>query len=188
MALIKLELDYPIENGTTVTFKAPCDCTSVTGIKVYYPNVTDTEITTANKTFTFRDCHLNNLNGIGNLFMTGAYVKAVLDVDNGYAFLQNADNNGLLEGQITGKVLLTNVSVPTTAWVASAEHKKYPYQATIVAETVTSNMIPEVNFGFADAVAANFAPVAQSVSGGVIIYAKEIPEANTVIPSIILWD
>lgn len=188
MALIKLELDYPIENGLSVTFKAPCNCTAVTGIKVYYPSVTDNEVVTTNKTFTFRDCHLNNLNGLGNLFIAGAYVKAVLDVDNGYAFLQNSDTNGLLENRVTGKIRLTNVTVATTAWVASTEHEDYPRQATIAVENANSDMIPEVNFGFADAVSANFAPIAQTVSGGVIIYAKETPEANTVIPSIILWD
>jgi hypothetical protein len=187
MALIKLELDYPIENGTSVTFQAPCDCTSVTGIKIYYPNVTETEITTANKTFTFRDCHLNNLNGLGNLFMAGAYVKVVLDVDNGYAFLQNSDTNGHLEGQVTGKILLTDVTVATTDWTASTAHEDYPYQATISVEKANSTMIPEVNFGFADAVAAKFAPVVQSVSGGVVIYAKEVPEADMVIPNVILW-
>ncbi len=188
MALIKLELDYPIENGMSVTFQAPCDCTAVTGINVYYPSVTDDAITTVNKTFTFRDCHLNNLNGIGNLFMAGAYVKAVLDVDNGYAFLQNADNNGLLAGQVTGKILLTNVSVPTTAWVASSEHEDYPYQATIAVEKANSDMIPEVNFGFVDAVAGNFAPITQTVSGGVVIYAKETPSVAMTIPTIILWN
>lgn len=101
MALIKIELDYPLEDGMSLTFKAPCDCTAVTGLKVYYPEVTDTTVTTVNKTFEFRDTHLNSLIGVGNLFLTGATVKVVVDTANGYAFIQNADTNAYLENKIS---------------------------------------------------------------------------------------
>ena len=49
-------------------------------------------------------------------------------------------------------------------------------------------MVPEVNFSLADAVSGNFASVAQSVTGGVIIYAREAPTLAITIPTIILWD
>ena len=195
MAVIKLEIDYPIQDGSPITFKAPCDCTAVTGIKVYYPSLTDSEATTVSKTFEFKDCHLNTLTSLGNLFTTGAYVKAILDVTNGYAFVQNSDTNGYLESKIvalderiTDKILETNVSVATSAWTSSTAHEDYPYQATISITGATSDMIPEVNFSFADAVEGNFAPVAHTVSGGVVIYAKETPTAAITIPTIILWD
>ena len=100
MANIKIELDYPLEDGMSLTFKAPCDSTAVTGLKVYYPEVTESDSTTVNKTFSFRDAHLNALTTIGNLFVAGATVKVVVDTTNAYAFIQNADTNGYLENKI----------------------------------------------------------------------------------------
>lgn len=187
MALIKLELDYPIENGMSVTFQAPCDCTAVTGIKVYYPSVTDDAITTVNKTFTFRDCHLNNLNGLGHLFMAGAYVKAVLDVDNAYAFLQNADTNGLLEQKLNDKIFVTKINVPIEAWTDSLVNENYLFEATMTVDGATENMRPEVCFNFEDAVSSNYAPVANSLMNGVTIYAKELPTAMITVESVTLW-
>lgn len=89
MANIKVELSHEIIDGQPVTFVAPCDCTAITGLKVYYPG--------GSKVFTFKDAHGNVLTGIGNLFGEGAYVKAILDVTNGNAYLQNADTNAYLE-------------------------------------------------------------------------------------------
>ena len=116
MANIKIELDYPLEDGMSLTFKAPCDCTAVTGIKVYYPEITETTSTTTSKTFSFRDAHLNALTSLGNLFAEGATVKVVLDTVNSYAFIQNADTNGYLEdymlhvtgGYMSGDVTMVN--------------------------------------------------------------------------------
>lgn len=187
MALIKLEIDYPIQNGSSVTFKAPCDSTEVTGIKVYYPNITESEVTTVSKTFAFMDCHLNALTSLGNLFTTGAYLKAILDVTNGYAFIQNADTNAYLEGKIVSMILEKDVVVEPSAWVSSTEHERYPYKATISITGATENMIPEVNFSLADAIGDNFAPVAQSVSGGVVIYARKAQTSSVTIPTVILW-
>lgn len=89
MALIKIELSAPPVDGIDIKFKAPCDCTEITGLLVEYPD--------GSQEFTFRDCHGNNLAGIGNLFGAGAYVKAILDTQRGFAYLQNADTNAYQE-------------------------------------------------------------------------------------------
>lgn len=102
MALIKIELDYPLEDGMSLTFKAPCDCTAVTGVKVYYPQITEDTSTTVSKSFSFRDAHLNALTSLGDLFVTGATVKIVVDTVNNYAFIQNADTNAYIESKIDG--------------------------------------------------------------------------------------
>lgn len=88
----------------------------------------------------------------------------------------------------THRVRATNVAVATSAWIASTAHEDYPYQATVNVAGATASTVPEVYFGFADAVSGNFAPFAQSVAGGVIIYAKEVPETVITIPTIILWE
>ena len=94
MALIKIEMSMPPVNGMDIKFKAPCDCSQITGLLVEYPE--------GSKEFTFRDCHGNNLAGIGNLFGAGAYIKVIVDVAKGYAYLQNADNNGFLNSAVFG--------------------------------------------------------------------------------------
>ena len=100
MANIKITLNRDIVDGESVTFKAPCDATEVTGIKVYYKVETEEGSTDANKTFTFRDAHCEALTNIDNLFKEGAYITVLLDTTNNYAFIQNADTNAYLESKI----------------------------------------------------------------------------------------
>ena len=96
MAHLKIDLGAKLVDGMDVKFKAPCDCTEVTGLLVVY--LSDTGAV-AEKSFTFRDCHGNNLAGVSNIFAAGAYVTAVLDTSRGYAFVQNADTNAYLEAK-----------------------------------------------------------------------------------------
>ena len=102
MANVKVTLDYQINDGMYLTFKAPCDSTEVTGLKVYYPTITDDASTDTTMTFSFRDAHGNNLANIGNLFKSGTYVTVILDTTNSMAYIQNADTNGYLENKFTG--------------------------------------------------------------------------------------
>lgn len=100
MANIKIELDYELIDGQPVTFAAPCDCTAITGLKV--------EHTGGSKVFTFKDAHGNDLTGLGNLFAAGSYVKAILDIPNGAAYLQNADTNAYLEQKFIDHTLVAS--------------------------------------------------------------------------------
>lgn len=96
MAQIRIDLAEPLLDGMDIKFQAPCDCSDITGLLVYYP----TEDSTDSKTFSFRDSHGNDLTGLGNLFSQGSYVKVIVDANNGYAYLQNADTNGYIESKI----------------------------------------------------------------------------------------
>lgn len=98
MAYIRVDLINELVNGQTVTFKAPCDCTAIQGVRAYYQK--DGEQHSA--TFTLKDTHGHTLTGIGNLFAAGAYVKATLDTENHFAYLVNADTNKYLEGRFAG--------------------------------------------------------------------------------------
>lgn len=100
MALIKIEMSMPPVDGMDIKFKAPCDCTQITGLLVEYPE--------GSKEFTFRDTHGNDLTGLGNLFFAGTYVKVLVDTQNGYAYLQNADNNTYIEKTRFVRNLLDN--------------------------------------------------------------------------------
>ena len=118
MANIILTLDHTIQDGEDIKFKAPCACNEVAGLTVNYPEESgDGVITTSTKTFTFRDSHGNDLTGLGELFVEGAYVKVIVDTENGYAYLQNADTNGYLEEKIgsgggAGWTLITRNFLP----------------------------------------------------------------------------
>lgn len=85
------------------------------------------------------------------------------------------------------KEVLTNVSVPTSAWAADSTYEDFGYRATINLAGIVSNMIPEVVFSVADAMSGNFAPVCETASGKLYIYAAEVPSEAMTIPTIILW-
>lgn len=97
MANIKVNLTEPLVNGMDIKFKAPCDCSAVSGMVVYYP--LDDGSGTGSQTFTFKDAHGNTLTGLGDLFSEGVLVKVMVDTDTGAAYILNADTNGYLEGQ-----------------------------------------------------------------------------------------
>lgn len=104
MPNIRVDISYTIADGSEVVFSAPCNCSEVTGLKVYHPD--------GAKEFTFKDAHGADLTGIGELFAAGAIVKAILDVTNGHAYIQNADTNAYLEGKFA-----TKLPLPPTAQV-----------------------------------------------------------------------
>lgn len=102
MAKIRVDLAETLVDGIDIKFKAPCACNEITGLIVYYPAEDETM---KSKELVFRDAHGNDLTGIGNLFSKDAYVKIIVDSENGYAYLQNADNNGYLNSAILGTYL-----------------------------------------------------------------------------------
>lgn len=102
MANVRVDLDYPISDGLPLTFIAPCPCSEVEGLTVYYPAVVGST-SILSKAFTFKDAHCNDLTGLGDLFNTNAYVKVILNTRDYVAYLQNADTNAYLEGQLDKK-------------------------------------------------------------------------------------
>lgn len=103
MANIRIDLDKVPVDGTTVSFKAPCNCTAIEGIKVYYTDGTEL----VSKSFVMRDTHGNDLRGLGNLFMKDNLVTVLLNVTEGSAYLHNADTNSYLERKILQKGVIS---------------------------------------------------------------------------------
>lgn len=99
MAKIRIDLSETLLDGMDIKFKAPCACDEITGLTVYYPAEDETIQT---KELVFRDAHGNDLTGVGNLFVKDAYVKVIVDSENGHAYIQNADTNGYLNSAIFG--------------------------------------------------------------------------------------
>ena len=147
MANIKITLNRDIVDGESVTFKAPCDATEVTGIKVYYKVETEDGSTDANKTFTFRDAHCEALTNIGNLFKEGAYITALLDTTNNYAFIQNADTNKYLEGKASAKKFTATLTAD--GW----EGTEAPYTQTVAVSGMQSSYEPIADVELSDTLA-----------------------------------
>lgn len=120
MANIKIELGHPVIDGMPLSFRAPCNCTEVTGIKVSYPDGEDTAFIV----FSFADAHGNDLTGRGNLFAANAMVRVVLDISSAKAYIQNADTNKYLEGKFE---TLTPITSTTDITAGSAASSGRPY-------------------------------------------------------------
>lgn len=100
MANIRVDVEYTIIDGSEVVFRSPADCSTVTGLRVYYPGASGA---TLSKDFTLADAHGNNVGNIDHLFAKNVVVKVILDVTKGMAFVQNADTNAYLEAQLASK-------------------------------------------------------------------------------------
>lgn len=95
---IKVEAPFTIFDGAELTFKAPCDCTQATGLKVYYEKDGETTSTI----FEITDAHGESVGGQYELFKSGAMVKVILDVDDSKAFVQNGSTSAYLESKPSG--------------------------------------------------------------------------------------
>lgn len=134
MANIRVDLTEPLLNGMDIKFKAPCDCTAITGMVVYAP---DNDGNVSSQTFTFKDAHGNALTGLGNLFSKDALVKVMVDTDNSSAYIQNADTNKYLENKIanagTKVTLSSSVTSTSTTTAANSYAVKQAYDKAVSA-------------------------------------------------------
>lgn len=97
MSKIRIDLEAALIDGQALTFKSPADCSQITGLVVYYPEGD----TTKSKDFKFVDAHGVDVgSGEISLFAANVLVKVVLDIDEGKAYVQNADTNAYLEGKL----------------------------------------------------------------------------------------
>ena len=97
MSNIRIDLDTTIYNGQNITFKSPCDCSAITGLIIYYPDVTLGGV--VSQVFKFTDAHGHDVGTVDELFAEDVLVKVILDTTTSKAFVQNADTNAYLEGR-----------------------------------------------------------------------------------------
>lgn len=143
MANLRVDLNYPIQDGMTVTFKAACDCTAIEGLIIYYPAASESALSTASKTFVFKDAHGNVLTGLGNLFSKDSYVKVTLDTVNNFAYIQNADTNSYLEGNFSKVSHKKNVTLLASSW----SNKRYTLADEFITSTNIIELLPRENNG-----------------------------------------
>lgn len=106
---------------------------------------------------------------------------------NDFSELEAAVEEGyLVDANLVRKLTLTfqNKTVRIANWVEDSTYEDYPYRATVSCSGVDANYIPYVNFDVADAISGLFAPVANTASNKVYIYANRIPDSDITIPTI----
>lgn len=84
----------------------------------------------------------------------------------------------------TNLFFLVDQEIAVSDWAADATYTAYPYKAVIHDSRVTANTYCEVVFNLADATSGYFAPICNSVSGGIEIWASSVPLATITIPTI----
>lgn len=97
MSNIVVHYDKHITDGTELVFRSPVDCSQITGLKV---RALGEDGILAHYEFALADAHGNNVGDIDHLFAEGVVVKVILDTDTGMAFVQNADTNSYIEGEL----------------------------------------------------------------------------------------
>lgn len=97
MANIRIDLDSPVIDGQSLVFKSPVNCSDITGLIIYFPGGSST-------IFDFADAHGNNVGSL-NLFSENALVKVLLDTELNRAYVQNADTNAYLEGELSKRLI-----------------------------------------------------------------------------------
>lgn len=90
-------------------------------------------------------------------------------------------------GAVVTRVIAQNVVVSSSDWIEQSQptNPGFPWAASKAISNVTASMMPMVTFAAQDAASGLFAPVADTYSGGVYIYAKRKPASNITIPIIV---
>lgn len=90
-------------------------------------------------------------------------------------------------GAETKRLQFTNTVVDDAAFISDATYTEYPYRAVVALSGVLETMTPHVVFDVDDATSGIYAPVATCYTGGVYLYASEVPAADITVPTIICW-
>lgn len=125
------------------------------------------------------------------LYQINALISAVDIYDETQTKLQSAINADLYSKASTAEneiKTFKNISVATSSWVnqgSSADIADFPWRASITCSGVTANYSADVRFAYAAIAANSFAPVTNTASNTVYIYADAKPSAAVSIPVII---
>ena len=107
MAKIRVDAPSTISDGYELVFSAPCDYSEVDGLSVYYFGKSGKKM---NSIFVFKDVFGNDLTDMNKLFTKGVYVKVILNVTEGVAYIQNAGTNKYIEEKLNNCVELSSLS------------------------------------------------------------------------------
>lgn len=87
----------------------------------------------------------------------------------------------------TRDITLHDIVITADQWTDISEYDDFPFQYIVPIEGVTTKMTPEITFDVNEVISGNFAPIADTVDGGVRVLAASRPEYTITIPTIIVW-
>lgn len=101
----------------------------------------------------------------------------------------SGDVAGNLQNQINNlkRLQFTDTVVQPATFVADSTYPDFPFRSAVALDGVLESMTPEVVLGVSEAMSGEYAPVAETYTGGVYIYASSKPQAAVTIPTIICW-
>lgn len=94
---------------------------------------------------------------------------------------------GALALDVTRDITVNDARVDADAWMEGTAHVDFPLYAVIPIEGVTAKMRVDVIFSPVEAASGNYAPIAETIDGGVKIFAVEYPDNGFTIPTVIIW-
>ena len=125
---------------------------------------------------------------------SGNSTKGITNATGIIRLLPGAINTNMLQSGAVTKdklaaeakpLVFSQKAVDVSAWKEDYTHEDFPYRASVLCNGVTANHFPTVVFYPADAISGNFAPIAETYSNGIYIYAKTKPESTLTIPNIV---
>lgn len=125
--------------------------------------------------------------GINSFVETYETIKAPFSLIKNFSEIEALTEEGyMIDALLFKKQILTfeNKSVEVTAWQQDTTYEDYPYRAAVLCNGLDGDYIPNVIFGLAECSKGILAPVAESATNKVYIYASEIPEDVIMIPTI----
>lgn len=120
---------------------------------------------------------LSSADGLANLEVNSVTVAPPTSAGNA-ANKQYVDSKTLV---------FADKAISAPAWSSNSSYSAqgYHWRAGVACAGVTADHRPDVAFDIADAVSGNFAPVADSYTGGVFIYCKTKPTTTVTVRSIV---
>lgn len=96
--------------------------------------------------------------------------------------------NGLT-GDVYTRLVFNDVAIDRDEWqqMIVPTYEDFPYYVSVALEGVTAQMIPWVVLDVPQIAEGIYCPVVEAYSGGIYIYASEVPSSDFVIPTIVLW-
>ena len=169
IALADAIANYPkIQNGKWYVWNVSTKQWVDTGVKAGITSIVQTTTSTAD----------GGTNVVTATLSDGT--KSTFNIKNG----QKGSTGAKGDTGDSGNFYFSNKTIAASAWVADTTYEDYPVKATVTCTGVTANDGVDLVFGMEDATSGNFAPIANTVSNGVEIWAKEA--AAITIPTIII--
>lgn len=141
-------------------------------------------VDTTNKKLTFSAPSDYSLPDASSSTKGGVKVGSNITVSSGTISLSKTNVTNALGYTPPKRLVFTDKTIATSAWADDTTYSDFPYKASISCSGVTSSYLAEVIFGLEDVISGIFAPINETGSNVVYIWASEKPSATITIPTI----